>query len=103
MGAKVAPAGTVTVTLVAVAAVTVARVAPKNTILSVVVVLKLVPVRITASPGFAKAGENEAMVGGNWLYAKLLIRNSTREIRPILITLLLWCKDCFIFFAFIDF
>jgi hypothetical protein len=47
---KVAPVGTVTVKLVAVAAVTVARVAPKNTMLLAGVVLKPVPVMVTVAP-----------------------------------------------------
>ena len=55
--------GTVAVTLVAVAAVTVARVAPKNTMLFVVVVLKPVPVSVTASPGLAEAGLKEVITG----------------------------------------
>ena len=55
--------GTVTVTLVAVAAVTLARVAPKNTILLLGAVLKLVPVRTTALPGLALMGLKEVMLG----------------------------------------
>ena len=58
-----APVGTVTVTLVAEAAVTMARVAPKNTMLLLAVTLKLVPVRVTASPGLALVGLNPVMVG----------------------------------------
>ncbi len=58
-----APTGTCTVKLVAVAAVTVARVAPKNTILLAAVVLNPVPVSITSSPGLADAGEKEVMTG----------------------------------------
>ena len=59
-----APEGTVRVTLVAVAAVSVAIVAPKNTPLSVAVVIKLVPVKVTASSGLALIGLNEVIVGG---------------------------------------
>ena len=59
-----APVGTVTVTLVDVAAVTVPRVAPKNTMLLAAVALKPVPVRVTASPGLAVAGLKEVMTGG---------------------------------------
>ena len=55
--------GTVTVTLVAVAFVTMARVAPKNTILLAAVVLKPEPVSVTASPGLAEVGLKEVMVG----------------------------------------
>ena len=51
------------VTLVPVAAVTVARVAPKKTMLFAGVVLKPVPVMVTTSPGFALIGVNEAMTG----------------------------------------
>ena len=58
-----APEGTVTVTLTAEAAVTVARVAPKNTMLLLGVTLKLVPVRVTTSPGLALRGLKEVMVG----------------------------------------
>src|SRR5476651_382201 len=64
MGWYVAPAGTVTVKLVALAAVTVAMVAPKNTILLVVVALKLVPVMVTGVPTGPLDGVNEVMVGG---------------------------------------
>ena len=60
-----APEGTVTVTLIAEAAVTVARVAPKNTMLLLAVGLKLVPVRVSASPGLALRGLNEVMTGGS--------------------------------------
>ena len=59
-----APEGTVTVTLIAEAAVTVARVAPKNTMLLLAVTLKLVPASVTASPGLALTGLNEVMTGG---------------------------------------
>ena len=50
IGANVAPAGTVTVRLVPVAFVTVARVAPKNTILLAAVALKPVPAMVTVVP-----------------------------------------------------
>jgi adenylosuccinate lyase len=43
--------------------VTVPRVAPKNTMLLVVVVLKPVPVSVTASPGLADVGLKEVMTG----------------------------------------
>ena len=58
-----APVGTVAVMLVAVAAVTVALVAPKNTMLLAAVVLKPLPVSVTASPGLADAGLKEVMTG----------------------------------------
>ena len=58
-----APEGTVTVTLVAEAAVTLARVAPKNTMLLAVEVLKPEPVRVTASPGLALNGEKLLITG----------------------------------------
>ena len=64
MGAYVAPEGTVAVTLIAEAAVTLARVAPKNTMLLLAVGLKLVPVKVTTSPGLALNGVNEIMTGG---------------------------------------
>ena len=64
IGANVAPVGTVTVKLVVVAAVTVALVAPKNTILLAAVVLKLVPVIVTVAPTAALVGVKEVMVGG---------------------------------------
>ena len=51
-----APPGTVAVTLVAVADVTVAWVAPKNTMLLAAVVLKPLPVSVTTSPGLADVG-----------------------------------------------
>ena len=59
-----APEGTVTVTLIAEAAVTVARVAPKNTMLLAAVVLKPVPVRVTTIPGLAFKGLKLVMMGG---------------------------------------
>jgi hypothetical protein len=49
--------------LVAEAAVTVAMVAPKNTMLLVVVVLKPVPVSVTEAPGMADAGLKEVITG----------------------------------------
>ena len=55
--------GTVAVMLVAEAAVTVALVAPKNTMLLVVVVLKPVPVSVTEAPGMADAGLKEVITG----------------------------------------
>ena len=73
-----APEGTVTVTLVAEAAVTVARVAPKNTMLLLGVALKLVPVRVTTSPGLALTGLNEVTTG---TWAKLV------QAQPIIITI----------------
>ena len=66
-----APAGTVTVTLVAVDAVTVAPVAPKNTILLPVVVLKLVPVIVTDVPGAALIGLKDVIVGEAADFVKL--------------------------------
>ncbi len=60
----VAPAGTVTVKVVAFADVTVAFVAPKNTMLLAGVVLKFVPLIVTASPGLACRGLKEVIVGG---------------------------------------
>ena len=58
-----APVGTVAVMLVAVAAVIVALVAPKKMMLLAAVVLKLVPVRVTTSPGLAEAGLKEVIIG----------------------------------------
>jgi hypothetical protein len=46
-----------------VAVLTVARVAPKNTMLLAIVVLKLVPVRVTTSPGLALKGLKEFITG----------------------------------------
>ena len=72
-----APEGTVTVTLVAEAAVTVARVAPKNTMLLPGVTLKLVPVRVTAPPGLALRGLNEVMTD-----SKSALRNTETVAEP---------------------
>ena len=72
-----APEGTVRVTLVAVEAVTVDLVAPKKTMLFVVMGLKLVPVNVTTSPGLALIGLNEVMVG---TWAKVV------KVQPINIT-----------------
>jgi len=49
--------------LVAEAAVTVALVAPKNTMLLVVAVLKPVPVSVTEAPGMADVGLKEVITG----------------------------------------
>ena len=59
------------------AAVTLARVAPKNTMLLLGAVLKLVPVRTTALPGLALMGLKEVMLG---TWAKLV------QAQPINIT-----------------
>ena len=64
MGWKVAPVGTVTVSWVSVAVVTVAWVAPKNTMLLAGVASKLVPVMVTEVPTGPLVGEKEVMVGG---------------------------------------
>src|SRR5476651_271893 len=58
-----APIGTVTVMEVAVAAVTVPSVPLNNTTLSVLVALKLVPVRVTASPGWPLVGAIPVILG----------------------------------------
>jgi hypothetical protein len=60
-----APVGTVTVKLVSVALLTVARVAPKNTMLLAAVLLKPVPVRVTVAATLALVGVKEVMVGGD--------------------------------------
>jgi hypothetical protein len=60
----VAACGTVTVRLVAVALITVARVAPKKTMLFAVVVLKPDPVIITELPATPDSGANEAITVG---------------------------------------
>lgn len=77
MGAKVAPVGTVTLKLVAVAAVTVALVAPKKTTLLTAVVLKLVPVMVTVAPTAALVGVKEVMVG--WAVNVVVLVNATRH------------------------
>jgi hypothetical protein len=64
MGWLVAPAGTVTVKLVVVPAVTVAWVAPKNTMLFPKVASKPVPVMVTVVNLDPLVGVKEAMVGG---------------------------------------
>ena len=60
----VAPIGTVTVRSVLVAAVTVAWVAPKKTMLLAGVASKLLPVMVTEVPTGPLVGEKEVMVGG---------------------------------------
>ena len=72
-----APEGTITVTLVAVAVVTLARVAPKNTMLLLGAVLKLVPVRVIVLPGVALMGLKEVIMG---IWAKVV------QAQPINIT-----------------
>ncbi len=63
IGPKLALAGTVTVKLTVLAALTVALVAPKKTILLAAVVLKPVPVIVTVAPTAPLAGVNELIVG----------------------------------------
>jgi len=63
MGWYVAPAGTVTVRLVLLPAVTVAIVAPKKTILLAGVVLKFVPVMVTVVPIGPLPGLKVVMTG----------------------------------------
>jgi hypothetical protein len=60
-----APVGTATVKLVSVALLTIAWVAPKNTMLLAAVLLKPVPVRVTVAPtpALALVGVKEVMVG----------------------------------------
>ena len=65
IAAWLAPIGTVTVKLVVLAAVTVAFVAPKKTILLAGVALKFVPVIVTAVPMGPLLGLKEVMTGGN--------------------------------------
>ena len=63
IGPVVAPAGTSTVMVVVVLAVTTAETPLKSTRLSVNVVLKFVPVIVINAPSIAEAGEKEEMVG----------------------------------------
>ena len=63
MGAYVAPGGTVTVMVVAVAEVTVARILPKNTKLPAGLVLKLLPVIVTEAPNGAESGLKDVITG----------------------------------------
>jgi hypothetical protein len=65
----VPPAGAATVTLVAVADCTVAAVPLNLTVLSVVVVLKLVPVIITTVPAGPDTGLMAVTVGGGGIIA----------------------------------
>ena len=70
MGPKPAPAGTVTVKFVALAAVTCAFVAPKITILPVTVVLKPLPVIVIVVPTAALAGLKEFIIGCAVIFIK---------------------------------
>ena len=63
IGLKLAPAGTVAVSEVPEAAVTVALVAPNQTALLAGVASKFVPVMVTEDPTDPEAGEIEATVG----------------------------------------
>lgn len=76
--APAAMLGTVTLSEVAVAEVTVAAVEPNVTVLALAVVLKFVPAIVTEAPAAADAGVTELMVGvgvtvppprGNWIVA----------------------------------
>ena len=82
-GMCVAPTGTVTFIDVAVAAVTVAFVAPKYTMLLAGVVLKLVPSMVTDVPGLAGLGETEVTVGGK---TSGLLRITDRLFEALLLT-----------------
>ena len=81
MGWKVAPAGTVTVNAVVVAAVTFAFTDPINTMLLDGVALKLVPVMVTEVPTGPDAGENELIVGCARLFNEIQKTNKKR-IKP---------------------
>lgn len=87
IGPKVAPIGTVAVMLDALAAVMVARVAPKKTMLFPGVVLKFVPVMDTASPGLAESGAKEVIVGAcpnaNCSIKSILIPNTTMDLKDL--------------------
>ena len=63
IAACVAPLGTVTVKLVALDAVTFARVVPKNTMSLAAVVLKLVPVMVTVALTAPLIGVKDVIVG----------------------------------------
>jgi hypothetical protein len=82
----VAPTGTVTVKLVVVAAVAVARVAPKTTILLARTVLKFVPVMVTEVPTAPEVGENEVMVGGQLLTVTLTALEAAELYAPLTFT-----------------
>jgi hypothetical protein len=69
MDSYVLPGGTVTVKLVTLAAVTVARVSPKYTMLFAAVALKLRPVIVTLVPGAENSGAKELMIGCVWAWA----------------------------------
>ena len=73
MGWYVAPNGTVTVKLVAVATDTVAWVAPKKTILLEGVELKLMPVMVTDVPISPLVGAKLLMVGGPIVVALMVL------------------------------
>src|SRR5262245_57365358 len=64
-GLYVAPAGTVTVSDVRVAAVTVDFTAPKNTVLLEGINSKFVPVMVTDAPAGPLAGETDETEGGS--------------------------------------
>ena len=94
-----APAGTVTVILVEVAEVTVARVAPKKTILLAALLLKLVPDTVTSSPGFPEIGVNEDIVG-TWASADgaMIIKhvNTIKKLSALLRAILKCIFDCMV-------
>lgn len=78
IGRWVAPTGTVTVRVVAVAPVTVAFAPPKYTVLFAGVALKLVPVIVREAPDAALVGEKEVMVG----ICRAVPRNFTKKPSP---------------------
>jgi hypothetical protein len=87
IGAYVAPAGTVTVSDVGKAELTVDLVAPKKTILLLAVVLKFVPVIITVVPMGPEFGENDVIVGGaaTMVPCHILARRRRIDIRKVFI------------------
>ena len=92
MGLQFAPAGAVTVRLVAVAAVTLARTAPKKTILFDAVELKLVPVIVTVVPMGPELGLNDVIVGCAITHVKK--HDPIISIKKILIcAVLVWTND----------
>ena len=80
IGWYVAPVGTVTVSCVAVAAVTAALTAPNHTILFAAVVLKFVPVIVTVVPMGPEVGEKDEIAGING--PVIVFRSTETELLP---------------------
>ena len=76
IGLYVAPVGTITLSEVEVADVTVALTAPNHTILFAAIVLKFVPVIVTVAPIGPEAGVKDVITGGEGKVSDIIFRRT---------------------------